>query len=95
MDQKQYGNTQIFGQKGTATRHTVVSVEEAHHPLYDGNIGFAAIAIIESGDMLPAHHESIQIHRFRSACKAVILRIDIVGTAFERLHFETAPSKQS
>ena len=39
-------------------------------------------------------HKRIEVHRWMSAYLGMKLRVDIVGTAFKRMHLHSLPDKQ-
>jgi hypothetical protein len=77
----------------TATR-TIGTVEEPHGSLDDTSIGIAAIMPEQGLHMGWGRHIGVEVHRLYAGCHLVEKRIDIVGTALERLYRES-PVTQS
>ena len=71
----------------------VIAVKQSHHALNHGRIGPSRITCKNLTYMISRCHPRIQIDGLSTRRNTVKLRINIVRTAFERLHTEPPPRK--
>ena len=86
IENQYHGNLEQGGNGCTATLHTIVSVEQPHHSFREANIGFGSVTAVKLTHMFLRSHPRIQIHRRASRSQCMVLGVNVIGTAFKRLH---------
>ena len=72
----------------------VVPVKKTHHAFHDAHIRTLAVGRVQTRHMLLRSHERVEIHTWPPSYRGVEFRIDVVGTALERLHLKAMPREE-
>ena len=97
VDHKNDGNPQFRRDFGGRPLHRTgnSTVKKSHHTLDNRDTRGRRKTLPVPSDRLFSHHPAIQIDRLRPGSPAVKRRVDIIGSAFERRHAETATVKRA
>ena len=86
IDNQYDRNIEQAGCLGTASVHLHVSVEQSHDPFDHADFGRCCITVVKVLYMGRRSEPAVEIHRLAARRQLMIMRINIVGAAFERLN---------
>ena len=95
VDHEDYRRIDGEGYLSAAPFPFVVTVEQAHYAFHHGDVGPGGVFRENLPDVLFRRKEGVEVHALAAGGDVMEHRVDVVGSAFERLHPQSAVAQCS